>query len=230
MPVLNRLSSKPSERRLPESPSAEASPARPPAVLTSPVCMSAWRNVPVVTTTALGPIGRPPSAADSRDPTIFDGEPLDHLLAEGQPFLPLDGELGEGLIRLLVGLGSRAMHGGAFAPVEQAELDGGRVGDHAHRAAEGVDLADDLPFRHAADGRVAAHLADGVDVDREQRRAEAHPARRQGRFQPGMPGANDDDIKSVGVVTRDQHGIALAGVVGLACLRRSTVRMLHPRS
>ncbi len=60
VPVLNRRSSNPRARSEPESPSAEVSPARPPGVLTSPVCIKAWRNVPVVTTTARARYSAPP--------------------------------------------------------------------------------------------------------------------------------------------------------------------------
>ena len=52
VPVLKRASSKPQAVRLSLIPSAEASPARPPTVLASPVCMIALRNVPVVRITA----------------------------------------------------------------------------------------------------------------------------------------------------------------------------------
>ena len=48
MPVLKRASSKPAAARLSLMPSAELSPARPPTVFASPVCMIALRNVPVV--------------------------------------------------------------------------------------------------------------------------------------------------------------------------------------
>ena len=53
---------------------------------------------------------------------------------------------------------------------------------HPHRAAQGVDLADDLALGDATDRRVAAHLADGVAVHRQQGGAQAHPRRRQRRL------------------------------------------------
>ena len=65
----------------------------------------------------------------------------------------------------------------------------------AHRAAQGVDLADDLPLGHAADRRVAAHLADRVAVDRQQRGAQAHPRGGQRGFQPGVAGPDDHHIE-----------------------------------
>ena len=52
VPVLNRASSKPQAARLSLSDSDEPSPARPPRVYASPVCITAFRKVPVVSTTA----------------------------------------------------------------------------------------------------------------------------------------------------------------------------------
>jgi len=98
------------------------------------------------------------------------------------------------------------VHRRPLAAIEQAELDGGGVGQEPHRAAEGVDLADDLPLGHAADRRVAGHLADRVGVDRQQGRPEAHPRRRQGRLQAGVTGADDEDVEPIRVVLRDGHG------------------------
>ena len=52
VPVFSRPSSNPSPRNIPEIPTALPSPTRPPSVRSSPVCMSARMNVPVVSTTA----------------------------------------------------------------------------------------------------------------------------------------------------------------------------------
>ena len=111
--------------------------------------------------------------------------------------LLLDEALDLELVGLLVGLGPGAVHGRALAAVEQAELDAGGVGDQAHRPAQGVDLADDLPLGDAADGRVAAHLADRVQAGREQGRLGAQSGGGQGRLGAGMAGADDDDIEIV---------------------------------
>ena len=72
VPVLKRPSEKPSERSESDSPFAASSPSRPPTSFFSPTCMSAWRKVPVVSSTALAatcvpspsttPATRPPSA------------------------------------------------------------------------------------------------------------------------------------------------------------------------
>ena len=71
------------------------------------------------------------------------------------------------------------------------------VDDLAHLAAEGVDLADDLALGDAADGRVAAHLRDGVGVHGQQRGAQTQPSRGQGRLDAGMTGADDNHVEIV---------------------------------
>ena len=75
----------------------------------------------------------------------------------------------------------------------------------AHRAAEGIDLADDLTLGHPADRRVAAHLADGIAVDRQQRGAQAHPGRCQGGLEPGVTRTDDDHIIMIGIAPRCPH-------------------------
>ena len=144
-------------------------------------------------------------AAEPGDPATLGEQGFHHLLAERQVLLPFDGQLGQKLVGFLVALGARAVHRGAFAPVQQAELDRSRVGEHPHRAPEGVDLADDLPLGHAADGRVAAHLADGVAVDRQQGGPQTHPGRRQSGFNTGMARADHDHVVAVRVAFWGGH-------------------------
>jgi hypothetical protein len=46
----------------------------------------------------------------------------------------------------------------------------------------------------AADGGIAGHLRDEVEVEREQSRAQAHAGRGHGRLAAGVSGAHDDYI------------------------------------
>ena len=101
------------------------------------------------------------------------------------------------LIGELVGLGARAVHGGALAAVEHAELDAGRVDGQSHGAAEGVDFADDLPFAHAADGRIAAHQGDRVKIAGQEGGLGAHARRGQCRLDPGMSAADHQYVEIV---------------------------------
>src|SRR5580765_8265843 len=58
-------------------------------------------------------------------------------------------------VLLLVTLGTRRPHGRATRGVEQAELDSYGIRDFAHNSAQGVHLADQVPFGDSANGRIA---------------------------------------------------------------------------
>ncbi len=70
-----------------------------------------------------------PPAGHAGDTARVHVDRFHHLLAQREVGLPLDGELRQELIGLLVALGPRAVHRRALAPVEQAELDRGGIGE-----------------------------------------------------------------------------------------------------
>jgi hypothetical protein len=121
---------------------------------------------------------------------------FDGFLSQDSPLL-LDAGLQVELIRLLVGLRAGRMHRRPLAAVEHAELDAGRIDCPTHFAAERIDLTDDLPFGNSADRRIAAHLADGVAIHREQRGPRAEPRRRQRRLHTGVPGADHHNVEII---------------------------------
>ena len=102
-------------------------------------------------------------------------------------------------VELAVRLGARPAHGRALAPVEQPELDAGRVGDPAHQAAERIDLADEVPLADAADRGIAAHRADRVEAVGHQRRPRTRPGGRARRLAAGMAAADHDDVEAGGL-------------------------------
>jgi hypothetical protein len=59
-----------------------------------------------------------------------------------------------------------------------------------------------MAFGDAADGRVAGHLRDEVEVEREQRGAQAHAGCGHRGLAAGVPGADDDDVVLFGVAHR----------------------------
>ena len=73
-------------------------------------------------------------------------QPFHQFLPQRQVLLLLDPALHGELVELLVRLGPRRMHGRPLGRVEHAELDAAGVRAFAHKPAEGVDLANDLPF------------------------------------------------------------------------------------
>ena len=99
---------------------------------------------------------------------------------------------------MLVALGARGPDGGAAGGVEQAELDADGVGDFAHDAAEGVDFADQMAFGDAADGGIAGHLRDQVDIERVEGGLQAHAGGGHGGFASGVAGADDHHVELFG--------------------------------
>ena len=86
------------------------------------------------------------------------------------------------------------MHRRALPRIEHPELDARRVDRLPHQSPQRVDLADDVPLGHTTDRRIAAHLPDGVEVGRQQRRMSAHPRGGGCGFGSGMSGADNDNV------------------------------------
>jgi hypothetical protein len=66
-------------------------------------------------------------------------------------------------------------HGGAAAPVENLELDAGRVDGPRHQTAQGVYLLDQMAFSGSSDGRITRHQRDGVLGQRAKADRAAQP-------------------------------------------------------
>ncbi len=132
----------------------------------------------------------------------FQNQVVDRLLEQVQVRLCLHRLAHGGLIQQPVRLGSGGAHGRSLAPIEDAEMDTRAIGRPRHQAAEGVDLLHQVALADTADRRVAAHLADGLDVVRQQQRARAAACRRQGRLGAGMAAAHHDHV----ILPFCQHG------------------------
>ena len=139
----------------------------------------------------LGTIERVAGGADADDSagSVVEDDRLDCFLAQRQVVGLLDAVLERELVKLLIRLGPRRMHGRALRLVQHAELQACDVGDAAHLAAEGVDLADDLPLGDAADRGIAAHRADGVGAHREESGSRPIRAAARAASVPAWPGA-----------------------------------------
>jgi len=100
-----------------------------------------------------------------------------------------------GRIELAVGLRARTADSRAFAAVQNAELDAALIGDAAHQAVQSVDFPDQMALAEAADGRIAAHGADGRESVRHQGRLRSHTRSRGRGFTAGMAAANYDNVE-----------------------------------
>ncbi len=138
---------------------------------------------------------------------LFDHEIDDFRLADVQAGLRFEDFAHLHAVELLVALGARAPDGRAARGVEQAELDADGVGHLAHDAAQRVDFADQVALGHAADGRIAAHLRNQVEIHGDERGLEAHARGGHGRLAAGVSGAHYDHI----VLFGESHPILFYG-------------------
>jgi hypothetical protein len=98
-------------------------------------------------------------------------------------------------IELAIRLSSRTTDSRTLTPVQQPELNAGCIGSPAHYAIQRIDLADELAFAYAPDGRIAGHRADRVGAHGDQGSSRAGAGRRGRGFTTGVPASDNDDIK-----------------------------------
>jgi hypothetical protein len=129
------------------------------------------------------------------DALAFHDEVATLLLEQGEVGLVFELVADESLVELAIRLDARGAHCRALAGVERARLDRCGIGGARHHAAQSVDLLDQVAFANAADGRIAAHLAQGLDGLGQQQRARAHARGREGSLGTGVPATHDDYVK-----------------------------------
>ena len=115
-------------------------------------------------------------------------------LLQGQPRLLFADPLHVELIEEAVCLRARAMHRRTLRAVQHFELDAGAVNAPSHLSAERVNLPHQLPLGHAANRRIAGHLADVVQLHGQHQGTLAQPRRGQRGLHARMARANDDDV------------------------------------
>ncbi len=89
-------------------------------------------------------------------------------------------------VLLLVALRSWRPDRWSARGIQQAKLDADSVGHLAHDSAQRVHLAHEMPLGDAANGGIARHLRDEIEVKRIQRSLQAHARRSHGGFATGM--------------------------------------------
>ena len=134
---------------------------------------------------------------DAGDPVTLDEQIVDGLLEQREVGLVLEPVADGALVQHPIRLGPRRAHRRPLAGVENAELDARLVRGQRHRPAQRIHFLDQVPLADPADRRVAGHLAQRLDVVREQQRGAAHPGRRQRCLGAGMAATHDDDIEAL---------------------------------
>ena len=151
------------------------------------------------------------SGNNSRGPTTLDDEVVDRRLDHLEVFLAQDQAPDRVAIQLAVGLGARRAYGRALRCVERTELNARPVDGLRHGASKSVDFLRQVALADTADGRVAAHLADGFNAVSQQQRTRTGTRRGQRGLGACMSATDDDDVKcmclfhNVSVQARNQN-------------------------
>ncbi len=103
------------------------------------------------------------------------------------------------MIDAAIALGPGGAHGRTLAPVQQPVLQCRAIRSPSHQAAQRIHLMDQVALADAADGGIAGHLRNGIEVLRDQPHARTPTGRGPGRLTAGMARTHDDDIHLVGV-------------------------------
>jgi hypothetical protein len=91
------------------------------------------------------------------------------------------------------------VHARALGTIQHAELNGGGVGIKGHESTEGVDFPNHLTFGDSADGGIAGHLTDGVEILSEQGDRTAETLGGEGGLDTGVTCSDDGYVEEGGV-------------------------------
>jgi hypothetical protein len=86
------------------------------------------------------------------------------------------------------------LDGQTLAGVETPELNPRFIRIPGHLAAQSVDFLYQVPFGEPADGRVAAHGCNVVEIDGQEKSGVAHARRRKGCFASCVAGTDNDHV------------------------------------
>lgn len=130
------------------------------------------------------------------DLSVFHNQVISSLLKNPQVGLVFQNFAYRSLVQHAVGLRTCGANGWALAAVEDTELDATLVGSSGHGTTKCIDFLDQVALADPTDGRVAAHLAEGLDIVGEQQGLHAHACCSQGCFGTGMTATDHDHVKT----------------------------------
>src|SRR5882672_7507323 len=127
---------------------------------------------------------------DARNTWAVRKQTGDHSFGELDAGEPLEQGPHGAPVQCAVALSARRPDGGTLGTVEHPELDRGAIGRPPHDATEGVDFANQGALRDPADGGIAGHSPDGVEVGSKEQDGRTRPSRHHGGFGAGVAGAH----------------------------------------
>ncbi len=101
-------------------------------------------------------------------------------------------------VLLLVALRPRRPYCRPARSIQQPKLNADRVRHLAHNAAESINFADEMSLGNPPNRRIARHLRDQIDVEREQGSLQSHARRGHGGLAARVPSTHHYDVVSFG--------------------------------
>ncbi len=119
----------------------------------------------------------------------------DRALRKSEPRLTLEQRAHRASIQTAVTLRPRRPDRRPLRPIEHPELDAREIGGPPHDATKRVDLAHDRALCNPADGGIARHLTDRLEILREKQGAGAGTRGECGGFRARVATPDDDDVE-----------------------------------
>ena len=138
---------------------------------------------------------QPAGSNDTRHPALLHHQVVYRLLKQLQPGLCFKRCAHGTAVQHPIGLRPRRAHRRSLAGIEYPKLDTGPVCGARHNAAQRIDLAHQVAFTDTANRRIATHLAERVEVVRQQQGSRTKPRRRQCGLGTGMAATYHDHIE-----------------------------------
>jgi hypothetical protein len=131
---------------------------------------------------------------DARDGTVFNDQLSDIALMHIQARGSFKDRLHPKLVGLLVTLGPWSTDAGALVDVKDSELNPCGISINGHDSTQSINLAHHVPLRQTANGWVAGHLADSIEVLREESRLGTQACGGKCGLDASMSSAYNEDI------------------------------------
>jgi hypothetical protein len=91
-------------------------------------------------------------------------------------------------------LGARALDGWSLPPIQESELNAGKIGNTPHDAVKSVNLPHEVAFAQTANSRVTGHHTNAFAFQRDQSGVHTHPSRHMSSFGAGVTTADYNNV------------------------------------
>src|SRR5262245_12204 len=126
--------------------------------------------------------------------TVFYQKAFDTTLPEGEVLRGLDHPFHTLSIKSLVRLSTGSAHCWSLSCIQHTKLDAGFIYRLCHFPTQSIDFSHQMAFAYATDSRIAGHLADMGQIQREHKRLASQTGSSEGGFDSSMASADNNNI------------------------------------